>query len=103
MPTDHGGTSEWYLYERLTEKRFQQLCSALLVREFPGVTCFPVGQKDGGRDAVRKAPGQKMIIYQVKWAGLGVFLSTLVLAVRAAVCAVDLLSRAIRRRLGATT
>lgn len=68
MPTHHGGASERYLYERLTEKRFQQLCNALLVHEFPGVTCFPVGQKDGGRDAVRGSRGQKKIIYQVKWA-----------------------------------
>ncbi|WP_146776815.1 ATP-binding protein [Parafrankia sp. Ea1.12] len=52
------------------EKKFQQLCNTLLVAEFPDVTCFPVGQKDGGRDAVRKnAAGGGAIIYQVKWTG----------------------------------
>lgn len=54
MVYQQSGYSERYLYERLGEKRFQQLCNALLVREFPDVMCFPVGQKDGGRDAVRK-------------------------------------------------
>lgn len=58
-----------YLYERLSEKRFQELCNALLVSEYGSgqVQCFPVGQSDGGRDAVRKQNG-RVIVYQVKWA-----------------------------------
>ncbi len=39
--------------ENLGPERFQQLCQALLVKEFPGVTCLPVAQPDGGRDALR--------------------------------------------------
>lgn len=62
----HGGS--WrYLYERLGEKRFQQMCGALLAHLFPDVTCYPVGQKDGGRDAVRPSRGRRYV-YQVKWA-----------------------------------
>ncbi|MGW0810756.1 NACHT domain-containing protein [Nonomuraea sp. NPDC002799] len=57
-----------YLYERLGEKRFQQLCGALLAHVFPDVTCFPVGQRDGGRDAVRRDSSRGSIVYQVKWA-----------------------------------
>ncbi|MFI9813346.1 NACHT domain-containing protein [Saccharothrix variisporea] len=56
-----------YLYERLEEKGFQRLCSALLAHAFPDVTCMPVGQADGGRDAVRPHPGGGTIVYQVKW------------------------------------
>jgi hypothetical protein len=65
MPGVSGGS--WrYLYERLGEKRFQQLCGALLAHVFPDVTCYPVGQKDGGRDAVRSVRGHRYV-YQVKW------------------------------------
>ncbi len=67
MPNAHGVRSERFLYERLTEKHFQRLCNALLVREFPGVACFPVGQKDGGRDALPKHQGRQEIVFQVKW------------------------------------
>jgi hypothetical protein len=57
-----------YLYERLGDKRFQELANALLVHEYPGgqIQCFPVGQSDGGRDAVRRHDG-RTVIYQVKW------------------------------------
>jgi NADPH-dependent 7-cyano-7-deazaguanine reductase QueF len=41
--------------ENLGPERFQHLCQALLVQEFPGTNCLPVGQPDGGRDAVRYA------------------------------------------------
>src|SRR5687768_4081157 len=41
-----------YLYEQLGDERFQELCQALLARELPNVQCFPVGQRDGGRDAL---------------------------------------------------
>ena len=42
-----------YQLENLGDERFQQLCQALLVREFPDVQCFPVGMPDGGRDSIR--------------------------------------------------
>ncbi len=59
-----------YLYERLGDQRFQQLCSALSAHVFPEATCFPVGQSDGGRDGrrrVRPVSGtSSQLIYQVK-------------------------------------
>ncbi|KES03428.1 hypothetical protein BU52_30805 [Streptomyces toyocaensis] len=55
-----------YLYERLHEKTFQQLCNALLAHVFPDTRCYPVGHSDGGRDATREVGG-KLVIYQVKW------------------------------------
>lgn len=66
-PTVSSAAAGRYLYERLGDQRFQQLCNALLAHAFPDVTCFPVGQADGGRDARRRlgaASGQ--LIYQVK-------------------------------------
>lgn len=60
-------SSSRYLYERLTDKRFQELCGALLAHLFPNLTCYPVGQADGGRDAVHKNPTTGDAIYQVKW------------------------------------
>jgi hypothetical protein len=41
--------------ENLGPERFQQLCQSLLVKEFPGTNCLPVGQPDGGRDAIQYA------------------------------------------------
>jgi len=64
--TGTSGSSWRYLYERLGEKRFQQLCGALLAHAFPDVVCYPVGQKDGGRDAARLDRGRRLV-YQVKW------------------------------------
>ncbi|MFE1319621.1 NACHT domain-containing protein [Kitasatospora phosalacinea] len=58
-----------YQYERLGEKPFQKLCGALLAHRFPGVHCFPVGHRDGGRDAVLPQPGGKSVVFQVKWTG----------------------------------
>ncbi|MET8182599.1 hypothetical protein [Streptomyces sp. NPDC005336] len=56
-----------YHYESLLDERFQMLCQSLLVREYPGVQCYPVGMPDGGRDAT--APeGNGRIIFQVKYA-----------------------------------
>lgn len=60
------GSSSRYLYERLGDKRFQDLCGALLARVFPDVQCYPVGQRDGGRDAVVKTAAGGHV-YQVKW------------------------------------
>ena len=39
-----------YLYERLGDKRFQNVCAALIVSQMQDVEVFPVGQSDGGRD-----------------------------------------------------
>ncbi len=41
-----------YPLEYLGPERFQQFCQSLLVREHKDVQCFPVGQPDGGRDAI---------------------------------------------------
>lgn len=51
-----------YDYERFTPDRFQEFCQSLLIRKYPDVQCFPVGQKDGGRDAVSGG-----IVFQVKF------------------------------------
>lgn len=58
-----------YLYERLGHERFQQLCQALLVKDYPDLQCFPVGQPDGGRDGVsRDGSGDgEMTVVQVKF------------------------------------
>jgi len=60
-----------YLFENLGDERFQELCQALLVKEFPNVQCFPVGQPDGGRDALRYMrhgkQGTEFCVYQVKF------------------------------------
>ena len=57
--------------ENLGPERFQQLCQALLVKEHPGITCFPVAQPDGGRDAIQRMfePGvDNFAVFQVKFA-----------------------------------
>ena len=56
--------------ENLGPERFQQLCQALLIKEFPGINCLPIGQPDGGRDAVRYGPkttDTAFTVYQVKF------------------------------------
>jgi hypothetical protein len=55
-----------YWYENLGEDDFQHLCSALIAHKYDNVTCYPVGQKDGGRDIKRKTSDGDLI-YQVKW------------------------------------
>ncbi len=59
-----------YPLENLTPEKFQQFAQALLAKEFPNVQCFPVGQPDGGRDAIQvqffeKKPG--FVMFQVKF------------------------------------
>ncbi len=61
--TEQPGNSFRYLYWRLSEKEFQQLCSALLRLKFDKVQCFPVGMADDGIDAIVNGS----TIYQVKW------------------------------------
>jgi len=60
-----------YPFENLGPERFQQLCLALLAKEYPRVQRFPVAQPDGGRDAVAYYPdggGDKFMVFQVKYA-----------------------------------
>jgi hypothetical protein len=61
--SEQPGNSFRYLYWRLSEKEFQQLCAALLRDKYDDVQCFPVGMKDGGIDAISHGS----IVYQVKW------------------------------------
>ena len=59
-----------YHYEALDDKRFQKLCQALIVAQFPDAQCLPVGEPDGGRDAfVLHAYSDKknIVIFQVKF------------------------------------
>ena len=55
-----------YWYENLGEDEFQKLCAVLIASKFDKITCYPVGQKDGGRDITQKTDGGE-IVYQVKW------------------------------------
>ena len=75
MPLTRSGqrTMPSYPYEQLNDESFQQLSQSLLVKEFPGLQCFPVGQPDGGRDAIIRilepAPDTtRFILFQVKFA-----------------------------------
>jgi hypothetical protein len=60
-----------YELENLGPERFQQFCQSLLVSELPHMTCFPIGQPDGGRDALRALPNEgdaaSFVIYQIKF------------------------------------
>lgn len=59
-----------YSLENLGPERFQEICQALLSRAFPSTQCFPVGQRDGGRDAVSYSTlpaSREIIVYQVKF------------------------------------
>jgi hypothetical protein len=59
-----------YQFENLGPDRFQEFCQALLVKTLPNLMCFPVGQGDGGRDAVVSlgtASDQRFAVYQVKF------------------------------------
>ena len=59
-----------YHYETLDDKRFQKLCQALIVAQYPNTQCFPVGQPDGGRDAISFHPESnqgEFIVFQVKF------------------------------------
>ena len=62
-----------YQYEQLNDESFQQVSQSLLLKAFPDLQCFPVGQPDGGRDAIirffetpRDTTG--FILFQVKFA-----------------------------------
>ena len=63
--SEQPGNSFPYLYERLSEKEFQQLCGAL-IRDacLPRCSVLPGGMSDGGRDIT---DGGQALVYQVKW------------------------------------
>ena len=57
-------------YETLDGEKFQKFCQALIVAQYPNTQCFPVGQPDGGRDAVyfHGDPNQnEFTVFQVKF------------------------------------
>ncbi len=60
-----------YDFETLNPESFQEFCQALIVREYPNAQCLPVGQRDGGRDALVYFVGgsgtEKFIVFQVKY------------------------------------
>jgi hypothetical protein len=58
-----------YMYEQLGAERFQEFCQALLLREYPHLHSLPVGQPDGGRDALSlpDATDSNLTIIQVKF------------------------------------
>ena len=55
-----------YNLEALGDERFQKLCQAVLAEKFPNVQCLPVGQPDGGRDAISRLDSG-FIVFQVKY------------------------------------
>ena len=62
-----------YQYEQLNDESFQQLSQSLLLKAFPDLQCFPVGQPDGGRDAIVRLPEATsdttgFVLFQVKFA-----------------------------------
>ena len=62
-----------YPYEQLNDESFQELSQSLLLKTFPDLQCFPVGQPDGGRDAIVRfledAPGTTGFnLFQIKFA-----------------------------------
>lgn len=59
-----------YNYEALDDKRFQKLCQALIVAQFPDAQCLPVGEPDGGRDAILLhgySNNKNTVVFQVKF------------------------------------
>ena len=59
-----------YQLENLGPEKFQEFCQALLARQFPKLQCFPVAQRDGGRDALAyylEGKSDEFILFQVKY------------------------------------
>src|SRR5947209_7527583 len=55
-------------YEALGDQKFQRFVQSLLSYDYPDLQAFPVGQRDGGRDAVsRLESAAKPLIFQVKY------------------------------------
>ncbi len=59
-----------YQLENLGPERFQLLAQSLIVSAFPNTQCLPVGQPDGGRDALiwSEHEAQPLLVFQVKFA-----------------------------------
>ena len=59
-----------YQLENLGPERFQMLAQSLIVSAFPDAQCLPVGQPDGGRDAMIWSGQEKqpLVVFQVKFA-----------------------------------
>jgi len=57
-----------YHFESLSPDDFQRFVQALIIGVYPSTQCFPVGQKDGGRDAWSETPPEGMgrILFQAK-------------------------------------
>jgi hypothetical protein len=61
-----------YQYETLSPETFQQFCQSLLLLYFPNTQCYPIGQPDGGRDAVswrlsKPSKDNGFVVFQVKF------------------------------------
>lgn len=57
-----------YIFENLGPERFQHLCQALLVKDYKDLQCFPIGQPDGGRDALSRGDvGGAITVGQIKF------------------------------------
>lgn len=56
-----------YQYENSDSERFQEFAQSLLLAEWPGLQCFPVGQPDGGRDAIHVNSDGTFTVMQVKF------------------------------------
>jgi hypothetical protein len=56
-------------FESLGDRRFQLFAQSLLSYEFPDIQALPVGQRDGGRDALSsgKSKDRELIVFQVKF------------------------------------
>jgi hypothetical protein len=66
-----GGGQLDHVFENLGPDRFQQLVQALLISTNPRTVCFPIGQPDGGRDAIWPvgfdSGKEEFIVFQVKY------------------------------------
>lgn len=59
-----------YQLENLGPERFQEVCQAILAKAFPKLQCFPVAQRDAGRDAITyydETDPSEFIVFQVKY------------------------------------
>ena len=59
-----------YYYEALNDDSFQKLAQALLAITHPDIQCFPLGQADGGRDALVPVSDYRdggFVVFQVKY------------------------------------
>ncbi|NBA84629.1 NACHT domain-containing protein [Emticicia sp. CRIBPO] len=59
-----------YQFENLGDERFQEFCSTLIAKEFPDSQSYPVGQPDGGRDAIAylmDSNKKDFYVFQVKY------------------------------------